>query len=262
MIDGYASGRPDEKPWAVMSTATDAFFATARIPIVTGRAFTPQDDSGGQPVAIVSRAMADRYLGGVTRAPGARIAVDEPSGDRRWLAVVGVAGDVKRQDLSGTNPEIYIPERQNPARGLVVMVRAPQTAALTSAVRGEVRAADADVAVYQMRTLDEAFNDELSSSRILIGLFVAFALLALILAAGGLYGVIAYSVSRRVQEIGIRMALGAMTGDIRRLILRQTLVLVVIGLTIGLAGGALSSQGSPRASCLACLPEILRPTRR
>jgi putative ABC transport system permease protein len=121
-------------------------------------------------------------------------------------------------------------------------VRAPQTTALTSAVRGEVRAADADVAVYQMRTLDEAFNDDLSSSRILIGMFIAFAVLALILAAGGLYGVIAYSVSRRVQEIGIRMALGAIGADIRRLILRQTLVLVVIGLTIGLAGGALIAR--------------------
>jgi putative ABC transport system permease protein len=242
VIDGYATGRPDEKPWAVMSTATEAFFATARVPILSGRAFTPRDDSGAQPVAIVSRAMADRYLGGMTRAAGARIALDDPSSNRRWLVVVGVAGDVKRPDLTGTDPEIYLPARQNPARGLVLMVRAPQTTALTSAVRGEVRAADADVAVYQMRTLDEAFNDDLSSSRILIGMFIAFAVLALILAAGGLYGVIAYSVSRRVQEIGIRMALGAIGADIRRLILRQTLVLVVIGLTIGLAGGALIAR--------------------
>jgi putative ABC transport system permease protein len=242
VIDGYATGRPDEKPWAVMSTATEAFFATARVPILSGRAFTPRDDSGAQPVAIVSRAMADRYLGGMTRAAGARIALDDPSSNRRWLVVVGVAGDVKRPELTGTDPEIYLPARQNPARGLVLMVRAPQTTALTSAVRGEVRAADADVAVYQMRTLDDAFNDDLSSSRILIGMFIAFAVLALILAAGGLYGVIAYSVSRRVQEIGIRMALGAIGADIRRLILRQTLVLMVIGLTIGLAGGALIAR--------------------
>ena len=122
------------------------------------------------------------------------------------------------------------------------MVRGSDGRSIASAVRGEVRAADPDVAVYQMRTLDEAFDDDLSSSRILIGMFVAFALLALLLAGAGLYGVIAYAVSRRVQEIGIRMALGALTADIRRLILRQTLILVLVGVVIGLVGGAIIAR--------------------
>jgi len=242
LIDGRASGRPDEKPWAVTSTATESFFSTARIPIVAGRGFTAQDDANAQPVAIVSRLMADRYLGGVDHAVGARVAFDEGGDARRWMAVVGVASDVKKPDLTGSNPQIYRPARQNPARGMAVMVRGSDGRSIASAVRGEVRAADPDVAVYQMRTLDEAFDDDLSSSRILIGMFVAFALLALLLAGAGLYGVIAYAVSRRVQEIGIRMALGALTADIRRLILRQTLILVLVGVVIGLVGGAIIAR--------------------
>jgi ABC-type antimicrobial peptide transport system permease subunit len=105
-------------------------------------------------------------------------------------------------------------------------------------MRSEVRALDRDVPVQQIRTLEEAFDDELSSGRILNGMFTAFALLALVLAGSGLYGVVSYSVSQRVQEIGIRLALGAVPSDIRRLIARQTLLLVAIGVAIGLAGGA------------------------
>jgi putative ABC transport system permease protein len=95
-----------------------------------------------------------------------------------------------------------------------------------------------DVAVFQMRTMEDAFNDEMSSNRILIGMFTSFAVLALIMAAGGVYGVISYSVSQRVQEIGIRMALGAVAGDIGRLVAKETVVLVVIGAVLGLTGGA------------------------
>jgi putative ABC transport system permease protein len=101
-----------------------------------------------------------------------------------------------------------------------------------------VRALDENIAVEGLRTVEEAFDDELSSSRILAGMFISFAVIALALAAAGLYGVISYSVSQRVQEIGIRMALGAVPGDIRRLVVRQTSVLIVAGAAIGLAGGA------------------------
>jgi putative ABC transport system permease protein len=119
-----------------------------------------------------------------------------------------------------------------------VMIRAGNAEALAASVRAEVRALDADVAVFRLRTAEQALNEELSSTRILIGMFVSFAVLALLLAAAGLYGVISYSVSQRVQEIGIRMALGAVPGDIRRLVARETVLLVAIGSILGLAGGA------------------------
>jgi ABC-type antimicrobial peptide transport system permease subunit len=119
------------------------------------------------------------------------------------------------------------------------MIRTADADAAKASVRNEVRAIDVDVAVYRMRTVQEASDEELSSSRVLTGMFAAFAILALVLAGSGLYGVISYSVSQRVQEIGVRIALGAVTSDIRALILRQTLVLVAVGATTGLIGGAL-----------------------
>src|SRR5262249_49933232 len=87
VIEGYASARPDEKPWAVTAPATESFSAASRIPIVTGRGFTAEDNENAQPVAIVSRAMADRFLGGADRAVGTRVAFDEAADVRRWLVV-------------------------------------------------------------------------------------------------------------------------------------------------------------------------------
>jgi ABC-type antimicrobial peptide transport system permease subunit len=113
-----------------------------------------------------------------------------------------------------------------------------------SAVREAVRAIDPDVAIHQLRTFGQALDDELSSSRIIAGMLAAFAALALVLAASGLYGVMAYAVSQRTQEIGIRMALGALTTDIRRLIVRQSLVLVLIGCTLGVVLGAASARAA------------------
>jgi ABC-type lipoprotein release transport system permease subunit len=182
--------------------------------------------------------MADRYWGSVERAIAGRVAIDNQSGPPAWLRVVGVAGDVKRPDLEGTNPQIYLPARQRPVRAMAVMVRAADPDAVIASVRNEVRAADVDVPVHQLRTLRDAFDEELSASKILVGMFASFGVLALVFAASGLYGVIAYSVSRRVQEIGIRMALGAAATDIRRLIVRQTFWQIALGSAIGFAGGA------------------------
>ena len=162
----------------------------------------------------------------------------KPARDSRWLQVVGVSGDIKRPDLTGVNPHVYFAARQSPQRARSVMVRAADPEAIIPSIRGELRSLDQGVAVQQLRTMSEAFDDELSSIRILTGMFGAFALIALVLASAGLYGVISYSVSQRVQEIGIRMALGAVPGDIRTMIVRQTLVLIAAGCAFGIAGGA------------------------
>jgi putative ABC transport system permease protein len=235
-VDGYAPPRTEDRPWASATSATQQFFTAAGIPIVAGRGFEPQDATSSRRVAVVSADMARRYWGSADRAVGGRVTIDR--GDRQWLTIVGVAGDVRRPDLKGTNPQIYTSADQAPQRAMSIMVRAADPDALVSAARTELRAVDPDVPVSQLRTIEEAFDDELSSGRILTGMFVAFAVLALVLAASGLYGVISYSVSQRVQEIGIRMALGAVPGDIRRLVVRQTLALVAIGCALGLAGGA------------------------
>jgi putative ABC transport system permease protein len=123
-----------------------------------------------------------------------------------------------------------------------VMIRAADPESMLGRVRSEVSAIDRDVPIHQLRTMEEAFKDENSSSAILMGMFISFAVIALVLAASGLYGVISYSVSQRYQEIGIRMALGAVPRDIRTLIARQTVVLVGAGCVFGLAGGAALAQ--------------------
>jgi putative ABC transport system permease protein len=235
-VDGYTSPRTEDRPWAAATTATGQFFAAAGIPIVAGRGFEPQDTAESRRVAVVSQESARRYWGSVERAVGGRVLIERD--DRQWLTVVGVSGDVRRADLKGTNPQIYIPAEQVPRRGMSVLVRAADPDSLAAPAREALRAIDPDVPVAQLRTLDEAFDDEMSSSRILTGMFSAFAAIALALAASGLYGVIAYSVSQRIQEIGIRIALGAVASDIRRLVVRQTLVLVAVGTVLGLAGGA------------------------
>jgi putative ABC transport system permease protein len=236
-IDGYTPARPEERPWAVTSAATEAFFAAAGIPIVAGRAFTRQDHAAALPVAVVNENLARRYWGDPQRALGRRVTLAGAGPQPRTFHVVGVSGDVTQPDLTGVSPHLYLHALQQPKRAMGLLVRADDPEALMGPVRAEVRAADIDVAVFRLRTAAGAVRDELSSTNILIGMFVSFAVLALVLAAAGLYAVISYSVSQRVQEIGIRMALGAVPRDIRRLVARETIVLVVIGSVLGLAGG-------------------------
>jgi putative ABC transport system permease protein len=221
----------------VTSAATEAFFAAAGIPIVAGRAFTRQDHAAALPVAVVNENLARRYWGDPQRALGRRVTLAGAGPQPRTFHVVGVSGDVTQPDLTGVSPHLYLHALQQPKRAMGLLVRADDPEALMGPVRAEVRAADIDVAVFRLRTAAEAVRDELSSTNILIGMFVSFAVLALVLAAAGLYAVISYSVSQRVQEIGIRMALGAVPRDIRRLVARETIVLVVIGSVLGLAGG-------------------------
>ena len=242
-IDGLEAARPQDRPWAVPVRVSERFFSTAGIPMRGGRAFAESDSDVAMPVAIVNAEMAQRYWGGEAAALGRRLQLD---GDDRWLTVVGVVGDILRADIRGSNPQVYLAARQDPRPTIAAMVRSADARGLVESARAEVRALDPDVAVREIRTIDDVFDEEMSSSRILTGMFIAFAALALGLAASGLYGVVSYSVSQRSQEIGIRMALGAAKTDIRRMIVRQTLALVVIGVVIGLAGGAALGNVSAR----------------
>jgi predicted permease len=235
-IDGYEPPRPQDTPWAVPARISERYLAAAGIPLLAGRSFSPTDTDQVVPVAIVNAELATRYWGSIENALGRRVQVQ---GDDRWLSIVGIVANVLRADLREANPEIYLAARQDPRPTIAVLVRADGAEGLAASVRGEVRALDAGVPVRELRTIQDVLDDELSSSRILMGMFVAFAGLALVLAASGLYGVVSYSVTQRQQEIGIRMALGAAAGDIRSMVVRQTLGLVVLGGVLGLAGGAL-----------------------
>ena len=241
-VDGHTPARPEDHAWAAQTIASEQFFAASGIPLVAGRAFEAADTPDAMPVAVVNEEMSRRYWGDPRRAIGGRFQIDRDAG--RWIQVVGIVGNVRRMDLRGTNPQVYLSARQRPARAMAVMMRGRDVERVTAAVRDEVRALDANVAIQSLRTMQEAFDDEFSGNRMLTGMFASFAILALILAGSGLYGVISYSVSQRVQEIGIRMALGAEPGDIRGMVVRQTLTLVLIGTALGLTGGAAIAQAA------------------
>ena len=244
-IDGQAAVRPEDRPWAVPAIVSPGYFDTAGIAIAAGRAFNNSGGPDGQRVAIVNREMARRFWGTPERALGAHITLGENHGASGRYEVIGVAADVLRADREGVNPQVYVDARQQPQRAMDVMVRAADPNSVKAAVRDEVRALDRDVPVSAIRTMQEAVNEDLSSSKVLGSMFAAFALVALVLAAAGLYAVVSYAASQRTQEFGVRVALGAVPRDITLMMLRQTALLVLIGVALGLAGGrALSMAAS------------------
>jgi len=195
-------------------------------------------------VAVINKEMATRYFGGIDRAVGSRLALVGDAFAPRGVEVIGVAGDVLRNDLEGINPQVFLPAGQRPMKTISLVVRTTDPFALASSVRAHVRALDPDVPLYELRPFKQALDEDLSSLRVLGGMFVAFALLALVLAASGLYAVVSYATAQRVKEFGVRVALGALPGDITRMMLGQTARLVGIGLALGLVGGRLLSIGA------------------
>jgi putative ABC transport system permease protein len=244
-IEGQPVTSPKDRPWAARFATTPAYFATTGIPVLAGRVITDQDRPDAQPVAVINGVMATRYWKSAADAIGKRISLGLSEGQSsasssepaKWATIVGVVGNVLPADITlPPNPQLYVPFAQAPAKSLGFMIRSPQADTLGTTVRAVMREADREVAIYELKTVQYAFDDELSSSRILLGMYVAFALVALCLAAAGLYGVTSYSVTQRTQEIGIRMALGANPGDVRRLVLAQAVRFLVFGTVIGLVG--------------------------
>ena len=235
-IAGRAAARPEDRSWAVTSAVTEGYFATVGMPMAAGRGFTGQDLPDRPRVAIVNKEMARRYWGSPERALGARLTI---AGDTSAtpIEVVGVTSDVLRADREAANPQIYLAARQQPRQSVSLIVRAADPTAVAAAVRAQLRGIDADVPVYDVRPFQQVIDEDLSSGRILGSLFVAFALLALVLAASGLYAVVSYAAAQRVKEFGVRIALGATTSDIVKMMLRQTGKLVAIGVVLGLIGG-------------------------
>jgi putative ABC transport system permease protein len=231
-IDGRTTSRPEDRPWAVVTTVSESYFSTMGVGVVAGRAFGPEDQAGRPDVAVVNREMVRRFWSDPAHAIGARV-----SAAGRPLQIVGVVSDVVRADREAVNPQIYVSSRQRPSRAMTLIVRADDPRTAAAVVREQIRGLDVDVPVSQMRSYQEGLDDDLSSSVVLGSMFIAFAILALVLAASGLYAVVSYSASQRVKEFGVRVALGAVPGDITRMMLRQTGVLVAIGLVLGLVGG-------------------------
>jgi len=212
------------------------YFSTLGIPLLSGRELTEADGATAPKVALVSESMAKRFFPG--RNPlGMHFAFGGGNGVKPDIEIVGVVKDVKQEHVSSTiQPYVYIPYAQRTKiTGMTFYVRSERDPLLlASNLQGVVRQMDANLPVYDLKTMERVVEEDLFSARMVAVLSAAFAGLAALLAALGIYGVLAYVVVQRTREIGIRMALGAVAGHVRLLILREVGLMVLIGVAVGL----------------------------
>jgi predicted permease len=235
VVEGYAA-KVGEMVDPHMQFVAPGFFDTLRIPVIAGRDFRRQDDNSASKVAIVNQKFARKYFAGLDPI-GRHIGMGGDPGTKLDTEIVGVVGDTKYESLREEVPyELYVPYTQrNYVNSMIAYVRASSDpAGLISTVRRVVAELDPDVPLSQMRTLDRQLENSLITERLLATLAAGFGLLATLLAAVGLYGVMAFMVARRTREIGIRMALGASGASVIWLVMREVALLVGLGVVIGL----------------------------
>jgi putative ABC transport system permease protein len=226
---------------------SDDYFQTMGIPLVSGRYFDARDTADSPPVVIVSEALARKYWPGEDPV-GKRITFNRVPNtqDPLWREIVGVVGHVRNESLEGeSRGQYYVPYAQRPNNTdlfLVVRTDAADPAALAPAVRGAVAGVDRDLPVYRVTTMEKLVAESLMQRRFAMFLFGVFAALALALAVVGLYGVMSYGVAQRTHEIGLRMALGAQSRDVLRMVVGQGMLLVAIGLGLGLVSALLLTR--------------------
>ena len=224
--EGSAPVAPGNEPEVAVHPVSAGFFAALRIPIVEGRGFA---DSEAAPVAIASRALARRFW-----PEGSAVGRALLVGDQR-IPIVGVVGDVRQGTLeSDGEAALYLPGTLSPRRGFTLVIRtAGAPAALESLVRAAIREVDPQQPILRVATMREVLGGALAQPRLMSVLLGAFGTLALLLAVLGVYGVIALMVSMRTWEFGVRMALGATAGAVRRMVLRRAMLLGACGVGCG-----------------------------
>ena len=239
-IDGAPAVAEKDKPGAEYRVIDAKWFSTMNIPLLKGRAFNEHDNAKGRPVVVISEALAKRYW--QDRDPiGARLRVEDGSGPGRDAEVIGVTGNVRELSLEkAPTPCLFVPLDQIPqdvvrfmTNNLFIAVKTRPQASAATAIRQQIHTADADVATAEA-TMAEYMTKALSTRRFSLRLVGVFALAALLLASSGLYALVAYATAMRTREIGVRRALGATSFQVAKLIARQALTLVVIGVVIGI----------------------------
>jgi predicted permease len=235
-IEGREVPQGQSSPHGDRWTASADYFKTMSIPLVRGRYFTERDGPDAPGVAIIDETMARKYWPGEDPL-GRRITFEGDENNPRWREIVGVVGHVRHKGLEGeSRVQYYVPYTQRPPGSMFLVVQAgtAEAAALTPTVRGAISGIDRDLPVYRVTTMERLVSESLAQRRFSMFLLGVFAALALVLAVVGLYGVMSYTVTQRTHEIGIRMALGAQTGDVLRMVLRQGMIFTMVGLAVGL----------------------------
>ena len=233
-IEGYVPRSAQELIISNVRIVSPDYFRTMSIPLLRGRYFDEHDTKGSTETVIVDETLAERFWPNEDPI-GKRI---QRGGSDTWRTVVGVISDAKQYSSEKEPPiAVYFPFEQYVARNMFLVIRTTRDpAGMTSAITKEIQALDPEMPVFDVGTMDQRLHDSLARRRFSMFLLGVFAVLASILAAIGIYGVMAYSVNERTHEIGIRVALGARPATILQLVINQALVLTAMGVAIGLTG--------------------------
>jgi predicted permease len=246
-VEGHEDPRPDTGHPAGFNIVSGAFFQAMDIPVIRGRAFTPQDTAASAPVAIINETMA-RQFWPHEAAIGKRVRFFYDKDRARWWSIVGVVREMRyRGRLVEPVPQVFIPgeqpfyKAQEPFVSVVVRTSG-EPGALLNAVRAAIWSVDNDQPISNLQPMDRVIRESAAAPRVYMQLLGIFASIALVIAGAGIYGLSAYAVGRRTQEIGIRLALGARPVQVLVMVLRQSMHVIMVGIAAGVAGALALSK--------------------